>query len=373
MPDAVSPPRILIASTLKPVHDTRAWEKFGLSLRETNKYEINIIGFSTKKIEISHKVKFYASGATSDSLLSRLKAQQLFWNLLHEIRPAVVICCTFEYLPIARFLKTKLGFRLIYDVQENYVLNLSLRKEASNWKVRLWEKLIKNAEKPSGIDQYIFAEKCYHDQFPTRKPALVLENKFVGEIKTILPKKANQKHGYHFVISGTLAASFGTLKGIDFFKEISKEFPFSRLTIIGQSTQKTFGEKLINRVKNHPQIELKIERFPVPHQDIIEVIEDADFLLCPYENHPAFEGKIPSKFFEGQALGTPILFSKNPFWENYFIKSAAGFPIEFDKPQQYMNQFKSALDQVYFLYPNQLEANWESDKPRFLALIESLV
>ena len=373
MPDAVSPPRIVIASTLKPVHDTRAWEKFGLSLRETNKYEINIIGFSTKKIEISHKVKFHSSQAFPNSPISRIKAQLVFRKLLLEIRPQLVICCTFEYLPIAQQLKDKIGFRLIYDVQENYILNLSLRKNSPDWKIKLWEKVIQQAEKSKAIDHYILAEKCYQNQFPDRKPALILENKFVGEIKTILPKKPEEKHGYHFVISGTLAESFGTLKGVEFFKAVVEEYPFSRLTIIGQTTLPEFQIELQKQVENHPQVDLKIDAFPVHHGEIIETIRSADFLLCPYENHPAFEGKIPSKFFEGQALGIPILYPKNKTWKSFFKESAGGYPIDFCQPQEYLNQFKQALDQVYFLNPNQLEVNWESDKPSFLRLVEGLI
>ncbi|MFC3881258.1 hypothetical protein ACFOSV_13785 [Algoriphagus namhaensis] len=373
MPDAVSPPRIVIASTLKPVHDTRAWEKFGLSLRETNKYEINIIGFSTKKIEISHKVKFHSSQAVPNSLISRIKAQLIFRKLLLEIRPQLVICCTFEYLPIVQQLKDKIGFRLIYDVQENYILNLSLRKNSPDWKIKLWEKVIKLAEESKAIDHYILAEKCYQSQFHDRKPALVLENKFVGEIKTILPKKPEEKYGYHFVISGTLAESFGTLNGIEFFKAVVKEYPFSRLTIIGQTTVPEFEKVLLKQVENQPQIDLKIDSIPVPHSEIIEAIQSADFLLCPYEIHAAFEGKIPSKFFEGQALGIPILYPKNETWKSFFKESAGGFSIDFYKPQEYLSQFRLALDQVYFLNPNQLEVNWESDKPGFLKLVEGLI
>ena len=50
---------ISIISILKPVNDTRMFEKFGLSLGQTNKYDVNIIGFKSKKIKKIKDVRFY--------------------------------------------------------------------------------------------------------------------------------------------------------------------------------------------------------------------------------------------------------------------------------------------------------------------------
>ena len=40
---------IAIISVLKPVDDTRNYEKVAASISNTNKYDINIIGFSANK------------------------------------------------------------------------------------------------------------------------------------------------------------------------------------------------------------------------------------------------------------------------------------------------------------------------------------
>ena len=40
----------LIASILKPVDDTRLYEKLGKTIGQTTKYRVNIIGFVTKKL-----------------------------------------------------------------------------------------------------------------------------------------------------------------------------------------------------------------------------------------------------------------------------------------------------------------------------------
>ena len=46
-------------SVLKPVTDSRAFEKVATSLAQTNKYEINIIGFWTKKIPDHSNIRFH--------------------------------------------------------------------------------------------------------------------------------------------------------------------------------------------------------------------------------------------------------------------------------------------------------------------------
>ena len=45
----MSQTQIVIASVLKPLKDPRLYYRFAISMRETNKYLINIIGFSLKK------------------------------------------------------------------------------------------------------------------------------------------------------------------------------------------------------------------------------------------------------------------------------------------------------------------------------------
>jgi len=366
-------PKILIASILKPTRDTRAWEKFGLSLRETNKYDINIIGFSAKRKEQADGVTFYSSGIKSSKPSERLLAQKRFYELIHEIKPDLVICCTFEHLRLCGGLKKKLGYRLIYDVQENYQLNLSLRKDLSKASRSLRAKFIRFSEAKAKVDHFILAEKCYTTQMPDKQPALVLENKFVGPIETIMPLKIEAKQGYHFAMVGTLAESYGILDGISFFKSLLIKYPFSKLTILGHVTLKDFAHRIFDECDDTPNIELNLDQNPVNHKDILDLIQEVDFLLCPYQREKAFLGKTPSKFFEAQALGTPVLYSNHMGWEVFFEFSHGGRPIDFTAPFSALEQFDEVKSATYFLNPDQWEVNWESDKKKFLNLIEKLL
>ncbi len=51
-------PKLVIASVLKPVTDTRMYEKIGRSIGQTKKYEVNIIGFYRKNLPVELNIKF---------------------------------------------------------------------------------------------------------------------------------------------------------------------------------------------------------------------------------------------------------------------------------------------------------------------------
>ena len=168
---------ILLASSLKPVKDVRAWEKLGHSLRETNTYSLNIIGFSGKMHQQENGVNFFSSQSSFASKWKRVISQIRFIRLLVKIRPQILICCTYEYLPAAALFRKFLNFKLVYDVQENYIANLALNPNLTAKAKERATRIIQNAESVNGIDLYLFAEKCYWEEMPEKRPFLVLENK----------------------------------------------------------------------------------------------------------------------------------------------------------------------------------------------------
>ena len=161
-----NPIPILLASSMKPVKDVRVWEKLGRSLRETNTYSLNIIGFSGKMLEQEDGVNFFSSKSSFHSKWQRVISQLRFIRLLIQIRPRVLICCTYEYLPVSALFKKLLNFKLVYDVQENYVANLDLNPNLTAKAKERATRIIKNSESIKGIDLYLFDEKCYAIEMP---------------------------------------------------------------------------------------------------------------------------------------------------------------------------------------------------------------
>lgn len=364
---------ILIASSLKPLKDTRAWEKLGISLRETNRYDLNIIGFSKKKPENQDGFKCYPSIIGKSSKRERLLSQIRFLKTLLQVRPKILICCTYEYLKIASLFKPILGFRLIYDVQENYLANLELNPSLSTFQKAKARQIIRKSESVKGIDFYLLAEECYAKEMPEKKPNLILENKFSGKIVPKNPFDYLKKKAFHFLISGTITPAFGTMEGIRFFNSISKKYPESTLQIIGHVPLKSFQKTIEIEAEKHSGISLKIDSNPIDHQLILDEILKADFTLLPYQNHPAIQDKMPTKLFESLALGTPVLVSKNEKWESFLGQYKAGFEIDFHSAKDAISSFEQNIQQQFFTKSPGQEILWSSQEESFLQLISSLL
>ncbi|MEB2786413.1 hypothetical protein [Algoriphagus persicinus] len=363
---------VLIASSLKPAKDTRAWGKLGLSLRETGLYHLNFMGFSQFPTENCEDENYFTSLTKIHSTWARLFSQLKFAKILLKVLPKILIVCTYEYLPIASFFKRILGYKLVYDVQENYVKNLDLNpKLSANKKTKLgW--IIRRMERVPGIDLFLLAEKNYAKEMPDKAPFLILENKFAGEIKPISSFIIPQKGGYNFLISGTLTPAFGTLEAVCWFKEIVQEFPGSSLKIIGHCTLPSYGIELQKACDTIPQIQLKSSDFPVSHEDIIAEYSGIDFAILPYQNREAIKDKMPTKLFESAAMGVPVLIGGNPKWLDFLALFSGGFPIDFFDLQNASPQFKTALNQEYFSKNPDTSVLWKSQHEQFIRAISSL-
>ncbi|MEB2774270.1 hypothetical protein SYJ56_03080 [Algoriphagus sp. D3-2-R+10] len=363
---------VLIASSLKPAKDTRAWGKLGLSLRETRQYQLNFLGFSHISEENEGDTRIYSSLTKGNSFWGRISSQVKLLRILLKVRPKILICCTYEYLLIASFFKRIIGYKLVYDVQENYVKNLDLNPNLSaNKKVKVG-RIISRMERVNGIDLFLLAEKCYAKEMPEKTPFLILENKFAGEINQVSPFKIPQKDGYKFLISGTLTPAFGTLEAISWFKEIVKEFPESTLKIIGHCTLPSFGIELQEAYESVPQIQLKSSGFPIPHEDIIAEYSGVDFSILPYQNRESIKDKMPTKLYESAALGVPVLIGGNPQWLDFLAPFSGGFPIDFFDLQNASQQFRIALNQEYFTKNPDTSVLWKSQQEQFIRAISSL-
>lgn len=363
---------VLIASSLKPVKDVRAWEKLGRSLRETNTYSVNIIGFSGKMLEQENDVNFFSSESSFHSKWKRVTSQLRFTRLLFQIRPKILICCTYEYLPVSAFFKNWLKYKLVYDVQENYVANLDLNPSLTSKGKTRATRFIQNSESVKAVDLYLFAEKCYAKEMPEKRPFLVLENKYSGPAKAVKSILFPLRKGYKFIITGTVTPAFGILEAVLWFKSVLKCFPESRLKIIGHLTLPEFGEQLSQACLNVPEIQLLVSDFPVPHKEIMEAMESADFALLSYKNLPAIRNKMPTKLFEAAALGIPVLITPNENWE-YFLKPfSGGFPIDFSNTKEAELQFSLALKNEYFIAQPGNTVYWDSQKADFQRMIKEL-
>jgi hypothetical protein len=365
---------IVIASVLKPLKDPRAYYRFGISMRETNKYLINIIGFSSKKESNEKNVKFHTIFSENRIHISRLLVGWRFFKVINKVKPELVIVTTFELLPAAVLGKLMLGYALVYDVQENYVLNISQNKTMSGWKKKLASIAVKMIESCSGpfVDHHFFAEQVYQVEFPEINKSTILENKFYGKVAEVPPFKIQSSTNLKFLISGTLTEVYGILEGIEWFKSIHPYYPQATLTVIGHVPMPGFYQKLKEATVDQSSIRFRGSGSPILYTAVVKAYAESDIVLLPYHQLPSISPKIPSKMYESIALGKPCLFQTNPKWEKICGVYPAGKGIDFTDLTHSRQQLEAFLNTSFFVQKPAEEVLWISDEARFLEVIERL-
>ena len=238
--------KIAFASVLKPLKDPRAYYRMGLSLRETNKYRINIIGFSTKKEIDEENLKFIPLFCHFRTHWKRVFMGVKFMGILLRIKPQILILSTYELMVPAILLKPILKYKIIYDLQENYALNLAQNESQKGIKRQVSIGLVKAIESLSNpfVDHYFFAEKCYAQELKNIRNFTVLENRFHGQIVPRSCLKIGQNKVLTFLISGTLTEVYGVMEGILWFQKIQESFPNAKLKIVGHAPLTSFYKKI---------------------------------------------------------------------------------------------------------------------------------
>lgn len=366
--------KITIASVLKPLEDPRAFYRFGLSLRETNKYKINIIGFSTKNKTNEKNIKFTTLFCKKRSHYSRLLSNLKLLKILFKDKPDVLIISTFELLPAGVLSKFFFKTSLIYDVQENHYLNIQLNQTQSGIGKFLSKSLVKTIEfcsKP-WIIHFFFAEACYPDELPKLIPYTVLENKFFGENYSVKSQKKLKGDQSRFLISGTLTKVYGILEGVQWFKKINEQYPETTLHIIGHATMPAYQTQIESLAKGQSSISLEISQSPVAYASILKAYHHADIILMPYYQIPSIQPKIPSKLYESFALLKPCLFSPNPKWKLISDPYPAGMEMDFNDLSNAQENFQDFLKRKYFVKLPGQEVLWKSQEKDFLEVIEKM-
>lgn len=367
---------ILIASTLKPLKDPRAYYRFGLSLRETNKYQINIIGFSTKKEADEKNIKFHPLFLEKRKGFSRIFAGYNFFKVYKKERPRLSILCAWELIPFAILCKMFYGGKLVYDVQENYALNISYNRTLTGIKKWFAKNLVLLMEYSGKhfIDHYIFSEQCYKYEKTALKPYSVLENKYFGSVPKNIPSKKLQLPKVRFLISGTITEVFGIKEALQWFLELQQSFPEISLHIIGHCPLPGFGKMLSEMAKENKGIHLQISSQPVRYELILEAYGATDLVLLPYHQIPSISPKIPSKLYECLALGKPFLYSPNLLWKSFAEKYQAGLEVDFSVKGMAVDTVQSLVSVNFYNKDFPSEAFWvQKESAELQDLVSSLL
>jgi glycosyltransferase involved in cell wall biosynthesis len=326
--------RIVIASVLKPIDDTRMYGKIGQSLADTGRFDVHIFGYPSSRTIPSDTIQVYSSDSFKRLSIDRLLRP---WRLIGDIvklTPDVLIITTHELLLMAMLVKLFTRCDVLYDVQENYYRNIrytnaypKLLRPLLAAYVRLKEIILAPA-----IDYFTLAEKGYEDELPfLKKNYIVLENKLRKPSGSFTRKSILDKN-IHLLFSGTLAESTGVFEAINLARSLHAQEPRIRLTIIGYSSQVSVLNRIKHITEQHHYISLIGGDTLTPHTDIIREIFQSDFGIISYPPNKSTENCVPTKLFEYTGCTLPILLVNHTPWIERCTAYAACIPIDFKNP-----------------------------------------
>ncbi len=364
--------RIVIASILKPVNDTRMYEKIGISLGNTNKYEVNIIGFYTKKYTHVENIKFYPIFKFHRLSFRRIFAPFLYFIYLVRIKPALIIITTPELLPATCCYKIFFKTKIIYDIQENYKLNILHNQVYPHAIKFLLAYIVRKTEVmcSSHISLYFLAEDCYKEELKFIGDRYkVLKNKYVQPKNIKAPSKLTDK--IHLIYTGTIARNYGILEAIHLSKELHKYQENIFLTIAGFCAEEKLYNEVLSKILGCEFIEMIGGKKLLPHEEIIRLIKIADFGLVPYQPDPSIENKIPTKLYEYLANKVPVILQNHKTWVSFCAPYGGFLAIDYK-----VFDTRAVLDFCRSKFPVNddipYDLLWISEEKKLLPLIESL-
>ncbi|GAB2942219.1 hypothetical protein GCM10027048_03430 [Hymenobacter coalescens] len=376
-------PLLLLASVLKPVDDTRMYEKFGRTLAAAG-YRVAVAGRATAVASFPADLPTQHPIFSGHRLgLARLTAQWRYWRLLRQLRPALVVVHAPELLPLTLLWHLLGPARpFCYDVRENYALNIQTQQVYRGGLRRLLAAAVRWVERRAArrAAAVLLAERSYAQELPWLPAGrtVVLENKYVPPADAVAPptpvRLPTPPEPLRLLYSGTISALNGLFEAIELARQLRTAWPQLQLTIIGYCQQPTELRQLQDLVARHPEwLRLIGGAQPVPHAAIVAEIGRHHLGLLPYQEHPSSWRCLPTKLYEYLASGLPVLIPPNPLWAAEVERHQAGLVVDFAAAGQLNAPQLARQLSGRRCYPAGpvAEARWDSEAPRLLAAVRA--
>ncbi|MBL0744200.1 hypothetical protein [Chryseolinea lacunae] len=363
--------RIVLASVLKPVNDTRMFEKLGCSLATV--YDVHILG-TAANTPISQGVTMHGHAPFRRMSLQRFGRVFAVMRKAWRLSPDVFMVCTHELLWAAVVVKLFTGCKVVYDVQENYGRNIRygmafpapLRLLIAAW-VRAKEWMTRPF-----VSWFFLAEAGYENEirFPG-KHVTVLENKAILPAMPSQPRKPFGHAPITLLFSGTLAHTTGVFTAIDLARALHACDARVSLHIIGYCAMPAVLQQLKDTIAQHPFITLTGGDQLVPHPEIVSAIEHADVGIVAYPPNPSTANAIPTKLYEYMGHSLPMLLIDHKPWVERCAPYAAA--ITFRREALDAPALLAALrHQKFYTAPPQ-NIDWAAEARRLLPVIAALL
>ena len=364
--------RIVLASVLKPVNDSRMFEKMGQSLAPY--YEVHIIGTQSFVNTLNGSIVFHPLSSLKRFSVDRIVAPFRILRKVLSIKPDFIIICTHELLWMVLIAKFFLRSKVIYDVRENYFQNI-LHTNAFPRLLRIFVASyvrIKEWITSPFINIFFLAESGYDQELGfVKDKKIILENK-VKKIPLPAAKKWSRDDGnIHLLFSGTLAETTGIFTAIDLATRLYAVEKKIRLLIIGYSPLHPVNKRIRNQIKGKDYIQFKGGDNLVPHPEILEAIAASDFGIIAYPPNLSTQNKVPTKLFEYLGYTLPILLINYDPWIDLCRPFDAALP--FDLKNFKAEEFISKLQSTTFYSRIPSNVFWESEEKKLLLTVSEVL
>ncbi|WP_241739031.1 glycosyltransferase [Pontibacter beigongshangensis] len=354
------------------------YEKLALSLGKLAHTTVHLAGFAAPPpADAPDNICFHPIFRFRRLSPGRAAAQVRFYKLLLQVKPHFLIASTHELLLVSWFYCLLYPCQLIYDVQENYALNLRSQQNYPPLLKLLMATLVRGTERllAPRIAHFLVAEKTYLQELPFLKQrATLLENKYKPAPTYQLPAtpvKLSADKPLRLLYSGTIADMYGIFEAVELAAQLHQLQPGTTLTIIGYCAQGQTLTRLREQLKDKPYITLIGGETLVPHQQIIRQIQCSDAGLLPYLPHASTFTCIPTKIYEYMAHALPMVIQQNPLWQPLVQAAEAGISVDFRKADA--TAIKNSLQGQQFYRKGIPPATfWDVEEQRLLAAIALL-
>jgi glycosyltransferase involved in cell wall biosynthesis len=361
--------RIVIASVLKPVDDTRLSEKLAATLVAAG-HDVWLLGRSAGKPP-ADGIHRWALPPFERLSFGRWWAR---WQILRkcvEVKPELLIVSTHELLIVGIANRILFGTRLVYDIQENYYRNIiwtTAFPRLLRWPLAGWVRLKEKLTAPF-FHRFLLAEEGYQQELTfTRGRAVVLPN------KCVLPpgfQRAPDSKKPILLFSGTLARSTGVMQAIALAQRLHAADAAVELRLVGHCASPREWDEIETAIGDASFISVTGGRVLVPHAQVLEAIRTAHAGIVYYPPSPHIENRIPTKLYEYLAAGLPILLQRQPVWQALANRVNGALVVDFDQIdgpallRQLREQTFSTGDASAF--------TWAQEAPKLTLLIQNLL
>ncbi|MEM6343150.1 MAG: glycosyltransferase [Bacteroidota bacterium] len=317
-------------SLLNPLLHPRIYFKHAISARLAG-HEVSVIGQGRgEAYEDEHGIHMLPLQVFSRLSAERLSRRQELYQMALELEADIYVLHSPELLGLAKKLKFQTGAKILYDVHEDYRLNIR-HAIYYPWGVRhLLAAYARFAERRAlaWLDGVIYAEQCYDNilNVPAGKK-LILPNTYTprgtqGKSKLKVPKEP------YLLLSGTIAEERGLWESLQCWEAINALQPM-RLLIAGHCQLPALLSQLRGYIAEH-QIESQVQIIGgeqyVSAADIQALIKHCYAGIFLYRSQANLIGKYPTKLFEYMAFDKPLIYTDHPHWLAFDQRVKLGVP-----------------------------------------------